>query len=70
MSPEILIVRNGDSYRVLHGYLHLASLLSMSNEATVEASGEGKVKILKTPGGILIGDGDLRLPLLNDAILY
>lgn len=56
MSPEILITRDGDGYRVLHGHLHLATLLTLSNEAIVEASGEGKVKVIKTRDGILIGE--------------
>ena len=66
MSPDILVVRNGDGYRVLHGYLHLASALSMSNEAIVEASGEGQLKAIRTQSGILIGEENRRLPLLGN----
>ena len=66
MSPEILLVRHNDGYRVLHGHLHLVSVLSMSNHAIVDASGEGKVKVTKTPGGILIGEENQRLPLLRN----
>lgn len=65
MNPEILLVRSGEGYRVLHGHLHLVSVLSMANEAIVDASGEGKVKVVKTPGGILIGEADRQLPLLG-----
>lgn len=64
MSPEILLVRDCDSYRVLHGYLHLANTMSLSNEALVNARGERKVKVTKTPGGILVGEENVRLPLL------
>jgi hypothetical protein len=67
MSPEILIVREHDGYRVLHGHLHLASMLNVANEAIVVASGEGKVTAVKTHDGILIGNGDNRLPLLGVA---
>ena len=66
MSPEILLVRNCDGYRVLHGHLHLASVLDMSNEAIVDVSGEGKVRVVKTPDGILIGEEHQRLPLLRN----
>ena len=65
MSPEILLVRNSDGYRILHGHLHLANLLNMSNEAIVDASGEGKVKVIKTPRGILIGEANQCLPLVR-----
>jgi hypothetical protein len=64
MSPEILLVRQNDGYRVLHGHLHLASVMSEKHEAIVEVSGEGKVKALKTADGILIDNESQRLPLL------
>jgi len=66
MTPEILLVRQSDGYRVLHGHLHLASVMSTSGEALVEASGEGKVRVTKTSDGIVIGDKHRRLPLLMD----
>ena len=56
MGPEILIARYGEGYRVLHGHLHLATLLDLSNEAIVHASGEGKVRVVKTRHGIFIGE--------------
>ena len=65
MSPDILIVREGNGYRVLHGHLHLASALNMSSEAIVDSSGEGKVKVVKTSTGILIEEKNQRLPLLG-----
>ncbi|MDR3481140.1 MAG: hypothetical protein P4L91_10540 [Burkholderiaceae bacterium] len=67
MAPEILLVRQRDGYRVLHGHLHLASVMSTLGEAMVEASGEGKVKVSKTADGIVIGDQHRRLPLLMSA---
>ena len=66
MSPEILLVRNDDGYRDLHGHLHLATIMSKSNEAIVDASGEGKVRVIKTPEGTLIENEHRRLPLLAD----
>lgn len=63
MSPDILIIRDGDGYRVLHGHLHLASSMSMSNEVFVDIEGEGKVKIVKTHNGFLVGQDNQRLPL-------
>ena len=66
VSPEILIVRNDDGYRVLHGHLRLASVLGISNETVVDASGEGKVRVVMTPTGIVVGEGNQRLPLLRN----
>ena len=66
MNPEILVVRQSNGYRVLHGHLHLASIMTATNEAIVEASGEGKVKVVKTPDGMLIGVENRRFPLLMD----
>ncbi|MFI4940299.1 MAG: hypothetical protein ACHP7O_08180 [Burkholderiales bacterium] len=61
MSPDILIVREGDGYRVLHGHLHLANTMNLTREAQVVASGEGVVKIVKTPSGIFVGEEKRRL---------
>lgn len=66
MNAEILLIRDNDGYRMLHGYLRLASLLSTANEAEVEASGEGRVKVVRTAEGILIEEGHRRVPLLGD----
>jgi hypothetical protein len=66
MSGEILLVREDNGYRMLHGYLRLACLLSQADEAEAVASGEGKVRVVKTPQGILIDHGFDRVPLLAD----
>jgi acetyl/propionyl-CoA carboxylase alpha subunit len=66
MSPDILIVRENDGYRVLHGHLHLVNALSMSDEVTVDASGEGKVKVVKTSNGYLVDQDNHRIPLLGN----
>jgi hypothetical protein len=66
MTPDILLVRHDDGYRILHGRLHLASIMSASEEVVVDVSGEGKVKIVKTANGPLIENDNVRLPLLTD----
>jgi len=63
MSPDILIIREGDGYRLLHGHLHLVSELRMSNAVFVEIKDEGKVRIAWTGGGFFVGEGNRKLPL-------
>jgi hypothetical protein len=65
MYPDVLIVRENDGYRVLHGHLHLASMLSMAGEADVVAVSEGTKKVVKTRGGIKVRDQHQHLPLLR-----
>lgn len=63
MNPDILIIRDGDAYRLLHGHLHLASELTMSNEVFVDIKNEGKVRIVKTESGLRVEQDQRRLPL-------
>jgi hypothetical protein len=64
MSPDILIVRDNEGYRVLHGHLHLVNTLSMTEEVLVEVQGEGPVRIVKKHGKIFVSKGNQRMPLL------
>ncbi|MEN3296009.1 MAG: hypothetical protein V7642_5262 [Burkholderiales bacterium] len=66
MSPDILIVRDGNGYRVLHGHLRLATQLSVRDEVVVEAKDEGKVRIVRTRNGYFAGIDGQRLPLLRN----
>ena len=66
MSPDILIVRDGDAYRVLHGHLRLASELTVRSEVLVDAKDEGKVRIVRTRNGYFAGTDGQRLPLLRN----
>jgi hypothetical protein len=66
MSPDILIVRDGDGYRVLHGHLRLASVLGVRNEVVVDVRDEGKVRIVRTGNGYFVGKDGQRLALLRN----
>ena len=70
MNPDILIVRDNDGYRVLHGHLHLASVLSMSDEVLVDVPGGGKVKIVKARHGLLAKRDSQPMPLHGTRTLY
>lgn len=67
--PEqgILIARDGDSYRLLHGQLRLAATLSRNTGVCVEVRGEGMVRILRAGENLLVERGDYRLPLFWNA---
>ena len=62
-STDIVIIREGDAYRLLHGHLRLANVLRTSEEIDIEVRGEGRVRIMKTTGGYLVGKDGQRLPL-------
>jgi hypothetical protein len=66
MDPDILIVREGDAYRLLHGQLHLVSELSRSNEVLVEVRDEGEVRIVKSGARYYAGKDNQRFPLLRN----
>lgn len=65
MSDDILIVRDGEVYRVLFGHLRLSSMLSESNETFVNVKGEGQAKVIKTNKGLLVHKDSQQLPLLQ-----
>jgi hypothetical protein len=62
-STDIVIIRDGDAYRLLHGHLRLANVLRTSEEIDIDVRGEGRVRIMKTVGGYLVGKDGQRLPL-------
>jgi len=63
MYPDIVIVRDGEGYRLLHGHLRLATALDESDEIEVDVRGEGSVKLMRTPGGYVVDRHDQRVPL-------
>ncbi len=63
MNPDIVIVRDGDGYRLLHGHLRLANVLRAADEIAVEVHGEGEIKVMKTRTGYFIGKDGQSLPL-------
>jgi hypothetical protein len=65
MVPDILIIRDRDGYRLLHGYLHLANALDMSGKVKVDVRGEGQVGVIRSRDGYLVEKDGERLPLVN-----
>ncbi|HYC41714.1 MAG TPA: hypothetical protein VEB70_01865 [Noviherbaspirillum sp.] len=66
VNPDIVIVRDGDAYRLLHGHLRLANVLRAADEVEVEVQGEGPVKVRKTSNGYVIGPDGRPVPLYRD----
>jgi len=66
MNLDIVIIRDGAGYRLLHGHLRLSSVLSSKSEVAVDVVGEGTVKIMKTCQGYIVGRDGQRLPLLRN----
>lgn len=66
MSPDILIIYDSAGYRLLHGHLHLAVLLSDSGKATVEVKDHGSVLVTRSRHGLVVQAGGRHGPLLTD----
>lgn len=66
VNPDIVIVRDGDAYRLLHGHLRLANVLRATDEIEVEVKGEGPVKVRKAGNGYVAGANGRPLPLYRD----
>jgi hypothetical protein len=66
MTPDILIIRDGNGYRLLHGHLHLVNELTKHGEVLVDVKNEGRVKVVRTRQGYFAGVGEPRLPLLRN----
>jgi hypothetical protein len=65
-NTDIVIVREGNCYRLLHGHLRLTSELTASSEVSLSVKGEGEIPVIKTRGGYLVGKEGQRLPLLRN----
>jgi hypothetical protein len=66
MDNEILLVRDGEGYRVVFGHLRLSTVLTMTREVTVSVKGEpGQAKIVRTEVGLHVAKDDRQLPLLK-----
>lgn len=63
MDQDIVIVRDGEHFRVLHGHLHLIAEMDMAGEVVVEVRDEGVVKIVKSRGAFLVNKGNTQFPL-------
>jgi hypothetical protein len=65
MDQDIVIVREGEAYRLLHGHLRLANVLRANGEAWIEVSEGHRVRIVQARGGYLVASGAQQLPLLR-----
>lgn len=63
MSYDIVIVRDGDAYRLLHGHLRLATVLDQADEVLVNVPGEGRVRISRARNEYYVRGEAHRLPL-------
>lgn len=64
MLSDIVVIREGSAYRLLHGHLRLATELSLHPEVVVNVLGEGDVKVTRSRQGYLAGKDGEQLPVL------
>jgi hypothetical protein len=65
MDNEILMVLDKDGYRVLHGHLHLTTLIGQHKEVELHVPGKGNVMVRRAAGGLVVHDGEVSLPVLK-----
>ena len=63
MSHDIVIVREGEAYRLLHGHLRLASELGQHGKIDIDVPGEGKISIVRLRNDYAVQCNGKRLPL-------
>lgn len=63
MNQDIVIVREGDGYRLLHGHLRLANELGQHGKIDIEVPGEGKISIVRMRNDYTVHRDGRRLPL-------
>jgi len=66
MYRDIVIVREGDGYRLLYGQLHLAAGLSRADAVEVDTDEDGTLRIVRAGGELLVEKGGSFLPLYRN----
>lgn len=66
MSPDIVIIRDNAGYHLLHGHLHLAMAMALSDtgKVAVDVRGYGTVQVAKTNCGPVVQAEGRQQPLL------
>jgi hypothetical protein len=66
MSPDIEITRDKAGYHLLHGLLHLAIAIALSDtgKANVHVKDHGTIQVTRTDVGFAVQAGDGQQPLL------
>ena len=66
MSPDIVIIHDNAGYHLLHGHLHLAMAIALSDtgKVAVDVRGYGTVQVAKTNGGLAVQTDGRQQPLL------
>ena len=60
---DIVIVRDGEEYRLLHGHLRLANMLREARDVVVHVRGEGELRVGREHSHYVVLSGSKVLPL-------
>lgn len=63
MDSDIVIVRDGERYRVVYGHLRLSNLLAQDDAVTLDVRDEGPVQIMRSKTGYVANKNGQRLPV-------
>jgi hypothetical protein len=60
---DIVIIREGDGYRLLHGHLRLANVLREAAAVNVHVHGEGEVQVVRVRSRYMVKRDGQQRPL-------
>ena len=65
MTPEIVLIRDGDQFLLLHGHLGLANVLVNYGSVHLDVRGEGIVRVTRNKSAYFVVQNGKWLPIVE-----